>query len=300
MQQRVTWLLALGVTNFALPAFAQDTPEGLAKQDPATSGTTDVAQEGFQQAVVEAPEESTDTTEVAVSAGGLLATGNSRSLSLTGAANFKHRRDIHQLTGVAAANYGQSAQARGEPIETTVENYQGRVRYDLFFADKLAAFLQTSARKDRFQGLILRLNIDPGLAYYFVDQKAQQLWGELGYDFQYDVRRDDSRLDPETGFRADKTESRHNGRAFVGYDNKLNKAVSFYTGVEYLQGLSPYEDENTGDVNWRLNFDAGLTSKVGESLSVATTFTLKYDNNPLPGLATTDTVTAVNLVYSLY
>ncbi len=299
MRIRETSLFVFGLSCLSASALAQEEPAGLANQAPATSGATDVAQEGFQT-TAEAPEESKDTTEMFVSAGGLMATGNSRSLSLTGAANFRLRRDVHQFSAVAAANYGRAAPARGEPVETTVENYQGRARYDLFFAEKLAAFLQVSARRDRFQGLNLRLNIDPGLAYYFIDDKALQFWSELGYDFQYDVRRDDARLDPETGNIADKTEARHNGRAFVGYDNKLSKAVSFYAGVEYLQGLSPFEDDTTGDVNWRLNVDTGLTSKVAESLSIATTLTVKYDNNPLPGLAETDTVTAVNLVYNLY
>ncbi len=299
MRIRVTSLFLLGLSCFSTSALAQEEPAGLASQAPATSGSTDVAEEGFQT-TAEVPEDSKDATEMFVSAGGLLATGNSRSLSLTGAANFRLRRDVHQFSAVAAANYGRAAPARGEPIETTVENYQGRARYDLFFAEKLAAFLQVSARRDRFQGLNMRLNIDPGFAYYFIDAKAQQFWSELGYDFQYDVRRDEARLDPETGNIADKTQARHNGRAFVGYDNKLSKAVSFYAGVEYLQGLSPFEDDTTGDVNWRLNVDTGLTSKVAESLSIATTLTVKYDNNPLPGLAETDTVTAVNLVYNLY
>lgn len=236
-----------------------------------------------------------------VSAGGLFAAGNSRSVSFTSAGNFRLRRDIHQFGAVAALNFGRSAPGRGEPMETTVENYQGRVRYDLFFAEKLAGFFQVSARHDRFQGLDLRMNVDPGLAYYFIDEKAQQLSGELGYDLQYDVRAESARTDPATGVVvADKTEVRHNARAFVGYDNKVSPAVTFTTGLEYLQSLSPFEDDTTGDVNWRLNWDAGITSKVGDKLSVATTFSLKYDNNPLPDVESTDAVTAINLVYNLY
>ncbi len=299
MSYRLTSLLAASLCCVAAPAFAQDDPAGLAAQAPATSGETQAAQEGFQT-VVAPPEESKDATELFLSMGGLLASGNSRALSVTGAGNFKLRRDIHQLTSVVAVNFGRSAPSRSEPMETTVENYQGRVRYDVFFAEQVAGFLQVSARRDRFQGLDLRLNIDPGVAYYFIDDKALQFWGELGYDLQHDVRREEARLDPDTGNIADKTQTRHHARAFVGYDNKLNQAVSFYSGLEYLQGLAPYEDDATGDVNWRLNFDTGVTSKVGESLSVATTFSVKYDNNPLPGLARTDTVTAVNLVYNLY
>ncbi|MFW5740871.1 MAG: DUF481 domain-containing protein, partial [Myxococcota bacterium] len=94
------------------------------------------------------------------------------------------------------------------------------------------------------------------------------------------------------GEDVDKTEVRHNGRAFIGYDNSLNEEVTFDTGFEYIQGLQ----ETT---NWRLAWDAGLTSNINDTFAVATTFTLKYDHNPLPGVKKTDATTAVSIVYNL-
>ncbi len=178
-------------------------------------------------------------------------------------------------------------------METTVENLQSKLRYDRFISERVALFLALSGRHDRFQGLDLRLNLDPGVAYYFVDEKEQRFWTELGYDLQYDVRRDENiaaaAADGET---VEKTEVRHSGRLFVGYENKLNDAVNFTTGLEYLQDVQD-------TTNWRLNYDAGLNSSIGSGFSVATTFSLKYDHNPLPNVEKTDTVTAVSLVYKL-
>lgn len=281
----------------AVPAWA-DEPAGLSSQEAASSGTSSVAQEGFQKATLD--DSSADATTLNASAGGLLASGNSRSMSLTGLSTFRLRRGIHQFGALAAANYGRASAGRDVPVTTTISNLQARARYDLFFARHMAGFFQASARRDRFQGLNLRLNLDPGFAYYFIDQKQHQLWGEIGYDLQYDVRRDSARLDEATGDLLAKTETRHNGRLFAGYDNQLNKAVTFATGLEYLQGLSPFEDELTRHVNWRVNWDLSLTSKISDKLAVATTFSLKHDNNPLPGLARTDTVSAVSLVCDLY
>jgi putative salt-induced outer membrane protein YdiY len=68
--------------------------------------------------------------------------------------------------------------------------------------------------------------------------------------------------------------------------------VTLDTGLEYLQALSQTE-------NWRLNWMVGLNSQIGGDFSIALTFNLKYDNNPLPGVKNTDAVTAVSLVYSL-
>ena len=62
-------------------------------------------------------------------------------------------------------------------------------------AGSFAVFGAVSARHDRFQGLELRINLDPGVSYYFIDEEKQQLWLEGGYDFQHDIRRDDAIAD---------------------------------------------------------------------------------------------------------
>jgi putative salt-induced outer membrane protein len=43
----------------------------------------------------------------------------------------------------------------------------------------------------------------------------------------------------------------------------------------------------------------GLSSSISTAFSLATTFSLRYDNNPLPGIRKTDTTTALSLVYQL-
>ncbi len=284
----------LGVLLFTSGALAQgeDPAPGLMKQDAATTGTTQVADETYAAAVRDA-EDAKDTLELKLAAGGLAATGNSRSLAATASGDFRVRRGDNQLSATAAVNYARAAADRDTDVKTTVQNEQGRVRYDRFLTERLAAFFAVSARHDRFQGLDLRLNFDPGVAYYFIDEKAHQLWGELGYDLQHDIRsRRALREAAAQGEPQDKNETRHSARGFVGYDNKLNEAVTFKTGLEYLQGL-----DNTD--NWRLNWDAALTSQIAGNFSLATTFSLKYDHNPLPNVEEVDTITAISLVYQL-
>lgn len=284
---------------FAQAALAQDKPAGLMEQSAASSGSTEVAKSGFE-APSEKPEENTDATELSLSAGALLSAGNSRSVALTSAARFRLRRDRKQLSAAAAANYGQSAADRDAPLEKTVENYQARVRYDYFVARQVALFLGTSARRDRFQGLNWRFNVDPGIGYYFVDREKYRFWAELGYDLQHDVRslRAINAAAAE-GTVVDRTETRHNGRTFVGYENSLTRGVTLTTGLEYLQGLAPFRDDVTDRVNWRLNWDLGVSSSVAEGLAIATTLSIKYDNNPLPEVERTDAVSAVSLVYEM-
>ncbi|CAN5913993.1 hypothetical protein BH11MYX4_BH11MYX4_12510 [soil metagenome] len=301
----IGFVAAAIVASSAGEAFAQDAsipPETL-KAQTATKGTTDVAKSGFATGGLPSDEDPKQATEASVSAGGLFSSGNARTVAVTTAGKLKIRRDEHQFGLQLAANFARAGK-KGEAVDTSVENYQGLLRYDYFFTESIAAFLQASARRDRFQGLDLRANIDPGLAYYFINTKKQSLRAEGGYDLQYDVRRDASRTQtPPTAAPGapapaplpllDKTQTLHNLRLFAGYENKLYKEVSMVTGLEYLQNFS---DAAT----YRLVFDAGIKSSVADNLAVAVTYTMRYENTPLPTVENTDSIASVNLVYTLF
>src|SRR5690606_32791244 len=262
-------------------------------QEPASTGATEVAVGGVQSAEKPTGEE-TDATTVNIAGGALFAAGNSKSLAITGGADARVRRRANQGKASFAANYAQSGnQEADNGLEVTVENYQGNLRFD-HFIHSVAPFLSVSGRHDRFQGLDFRLNVDPGVAYYFVDQKLQQFWGELGYDLQHDIRSEQALIDAEAaGTPVTKTETRHNARLYVGYTNEINTMVTFKTGIEYLQAFVDPE-------NARVNWDLAVTSKLAGNFSMATTLSVKYDNNPLPEVEKTDVVTAINLVYGIY
>ena len=269
-----------------------DLAKGLTSAKPATSGSTDVATSTFE-AAKKADAEDKDTTEAKISGGGLFTAGNAQSTSITSGSTFRLRRGDNQLTAAAAANYA-SARPAGEPAtRKTVENFQGKSRYDRFLTPVVVVFGSASLRSDRFQGLDLRLNLDPGVAFYAVDTKTSQLWTEIGYDYQHDIRNqtalDTARLKDPT---LSKTEDRHSGRLFLGYNDSFNKNVSLSTGVEMLQALAHTE-------NRRINWDISLSSAIAGKLSVANTFSLRYDHHPLPGIKTTDAIESVSLVYTL-
>lgn len=284
---------AASVAAFALalsPRVAAQPAAGTMKQDAASSGSTAVATEGFDAAKkVEAPK---DTTQAKLQAGMQHASGNASSLSITSSGDFRIRRRMNDFSLAAALNYGR-ARVDGKS-ERTVENYQGKLRYDRFLTESVAAFVSFSGRRDYFQGLDLRLNLDPGIAYYVIDEPKQQFWVEAGYDFQYDVRNDDKlRPAAAAGTIIDKTDTRHSLRAFSGYKHQLNDNVGFNTGVEFLLGIPDTE-------YWRLNWDLGLTAAISERFSLAFTVSVKYDNHPLPAVKSTDMQTAATLSYTLF
>jgi len=270
---------------------AEPLPDSLVKSKKATEGSTDVATSGFEAAGKKP--DSKDATELEISAGGLASAGNSRSIAATTAGKFRLRRGADQVGAGVAANYAESQVTKGEGLQTTVENFQGKVRYDRFLAGSFVVFGSVSARHDRFQGLDLRINLDPGFGYYFIDEEKQQLWLEAGYDFQHDIRRDEAIQDAlADNYFLGKTQDRHSARGFVGYSSELSDTVKVATGLEYLQGFNPA-------TNYRFNWDGSVTSAVGKSFSIATAVSVRYDHNPIPDVENTDIITSISLVYHL-
>jgi putative salt-induced outer membrane protein len=276
-------------------------PAETVKAQPVTTGKTDIAKGGFVTSSLPSDEDPKYVDDASIGLGGFFSAGNARTIAVTSLARARFRRDEHQFSGAAVANFARAGQ-KGETVETTVENFQGLLRYDHFLIEAVSLFFQSTGRRDRFQGLNLRLNVDPGVAYYFVNTKTHRLQAEIGYDLQHDIRRDASRVQPvpegsPSGTQAPhplpKTQTLHNARLFVGYENKLRKEVSLSVSAELLQYLGDLE-------TYRFIADIGLKSNVAERLALATTYTARYENKPLPNVAALDSIASVNLVYSFF
>jgi hypothetical protein len=244
--------------------------------------------------VIEAP---VNTTTISVAAGGQWAAGNSNMLAGTVNGAVDLRREANGFGAFLVGNYGQSATG-GNGEVANAENLQGKLRYDRYLSDSVSLFALATGRHDRFQGLDFRLNLDPGIKYLFVRETAYALWGEAGYDFQYDIRRDDARVqldaagNPIAGAPLlDKTATDHSTRLFLGYRHSFNKEVTLQTGVEYLQSF-------LDSTRYRINFDALFAAKVGGGFSLGVGFGVRYDHAPLPGKKDTDTVSNLSLIYA--
>lgn len=290
---------ALCVLASPSDALAQ-APAGILERKQVSQGRTDVATEGFQAASLRDPNAPLeDTTELSVAGGALLAGGNSRSAAGTAAVRFLVRRGESQLSLAGAANYAQSA-VRGEEMEPTVENYQANARYDYFLSSSVSVFSTMTGRRDRFQGLDLRLNIGPGLAVFLLREQESRLWAELGYDYQHDLRTPEAlNAAAADGTVLSPDERRHNGRLFAGYEHRLNDKLRFDTGIEYIRQLFVTLEPSPPRSNWRLNYNSALSTEIVRRLSFAAAVTALYDNNPLPNVSRLDVITSLNLVYTL-
>ena len=238
-----------------------------------------------------------DGTSVSLSAGGQFATGNTRLLAGTMNGEWSSRWGSNGIGASILGNYGQGAPP-GSPVVETAENVQGRVRYDRYIIDQASLFLINTVRHDRFQGLEVRYNIDPGFKYLFLTAATNTLWVEAGYDFQYDVREDSARAQLDANNNAimgapllPKTHDDHAIRLYAGFKHDFNEEVTLSTGLEYIQAVSD-------DTHHWLNYDALFAAKVGGGLALGLGFNARYDSDPLPGKKNTDTASTLSLVYS--
>jgi putative salt-induced outer membrane protein YdiY len=342
-----------GVTAWSTPALAQnpapapvpapppakdpkvEAPKGtVGGQAAASAGATTLDEGGKIATAAAKADDVTHATELELSAGGLFNSGNARSLALTAGGRFRIRRKIHEFSVGLAGNYGRASLTDPDGTSAsrpTAGNVQGRLRYDVFFHPRVSFFTMGTVRHDPFLGLAARMRLDPGFAFFAVQEAKHRLWAEVGYDFQYDVRRVyDVRQECERGgvliqcyalavqnvpvqqsaLIADNRLAVHSMRLFAGYVNQLSEIVTFTTGLEYIQGLSPLKssdvDPPTPDdpvvprTRLWVNWDAAITVQVRKNLGFATTFTLRHDNAPLPGVRRLDTITAVSLTYRFF
>jgi putative salt-induced outer membrane protein len=239
-------------------------------------------------------EKSPDGITASVSAGGLASSGNSRMVAFTGAGMFDWRGGDNGFGASLIGNYGESAQP-GDDMVLTNESLQGRLRYDRYLLDDLSVFLLLTGRHDRFQGLGFRFNVDPGLKYLFVNRPSTALWGELGYDFQYDIRTDEGReVRDDAGVLVetlDKTATDHSIRAYLGFRHAFNKEVTLSNGIEYLQSFIDSK-------RYRMNYDLLFAANIWQGFALGAGFNARYDNQPLPEKEKLDTQTTLSLVYS--
>jgi putative salt-induced outer membrane protein YdiY len=284
MKKIIACNTAIALSALSLNALAQD-PAGLTSVDQASSGSANVATTGFQSAQKPA-EETTDFTRLTLGAGGMIARGNSQVQNYNALGDFGLRRGANQLAVKASLNQGSSG------------------------------FVQASALTDKFQGVDLRLNIDPGIAIYAINEADHQWSFDVGYDFQYEDYRDEA-IEPLT---------LHNARVATNYVNAVNESVTFKTGAEYLLALSPWEQcywvtessasiranecdetkpndaiEKVARVNWSLLAYARLDAKVSDKFAVQTALELRHDNSPVQlNYAMNDLRSSVNLTYQLF
>jgi len=289
-----------------------------------------------------------DSMHVAVSMGGQFQTGNSHLWAVTGQGKYDIRRGADAFAASVIGNYARTetfpaAATVGTPPPPGIwadstDNIQGKLRYDRFLTNDASLYLQVTGTHDTFQAVTFRLNLDPGFKYLFVSLPSTKLWGEIGYDFQYDLHYSNESNLEQAGaggltldangdpYLISQTDTIESSRLFAGFYHAFNKEVSLSTGLEWLQGFGGSNGQppaaaagyssacTTASMlmglmcvdpvtislkSTRINFDALLAASVGGGFSVGVGYSMKYNSAPLPGKVDVDMSGTFNLIYAL-
>jgi hypothetical protein len=284
------FLAAVPILTASVAARADETPLGAPPPDATALVAAPAARD------VPKTNTPTNTTTATVALGAQLAAGNSNMFGATGNGKYEMRRGADGFGASILGNYGQAeAPNSGSGEHVTTQNLQGRLRYDRFLTDRFSVFGIATARNDRFQGLIFRLNLDPGVKYLFVADPQTTFWGELGYDYEFAYRLDSASIDQMPPIRRKVADD--SARVFLGFKHAFNKDVTLATGLEFLQGFVKSERDHL-DFDSRLNFDLLLAANLGAGLAIGVGFDSQYDRDPLPGFKDWDISSTVSLIYS--
>jgi putative salt-induced outer membrane protein YdiY len=232
-----------------------------------------------------------DITSLNLSAGGAMATGNTGSYLILAGGDFRLVRQPHALTINAAFAYGEARTVPNDnesPLEPTVRNINAKAKYDLFLDQMDALFIATGFRWDPFAGLAHRNSGQIGYGRYFIAEAKHRFWVEVGYDLTgTKYMQVPNKPAPDKS-----SDIVHSARAFLGYENQLNEAVTYLGGIE---GLIDVEKPGASRLNW----DNALRSTLSNAFKLELRFRLAYDAQPVSNAKKLDTATAISLLYSL-
>jgi putative salt-induced outer membrane protein YdiY len=157
----------------------------------------------------------------------------------------------------------------GGKSSPTAEAVRGGLSYDHNFGPRMFVNVFNDYEYDKFQNLDLRFVMGGGLGYHAIKHERATLDLLGGIDFNH------------SSFSTPLLQK--SAEAFWGDDYRLKLRGS----SSLVQGFRMFNDlTNTG--SYRMNFDAGLTSRVAKWLTWNVTLSDRYLNHPAPGRKTND------------
>jgi putative salt-induced outer membrane protein len=109
---------------------------------------------------------------------GLTATdGNSRTSSTNVSIEAQKKETAYLFRTGASTTYGRTEG------ETTTDKSSVVAQYNRFLTERLTGYLNVGADRDRIADLLWRLQIGPGIGYFFVKRTEASLVGDLGVTY---------------------------------------------------------------------------------------------------------------------
>lgn len=207
--------------------------------------------------------------------GAALASGNTSSQVLNGAADAAKATAADKITVYGAANYAKSKTAG--VTNTTANLLRLGGRYDRNLNEQLFAFGGGEVETNKAAGLQSRAGVNAGVGYKLV-RTAETTWdlfGGLGFD---DVKF---------------TSGKHASGVTALLGEESSHKLSATTTAKQRMVLYP----GSGDLGNRATFDAGLATAIAGGWTMNTGLAVRYADKVPAGVKSTDTLLTFGFGY---
>jgi len=215
----------------------------------------------------------------------LSATGNTESKAANAKLDMKHEgaRWFHTL-GFAAL-YSESAEF------STAERYEAGYQLDRKITDRLSWFTGLRGEQDRFSAFAYQVTASTGVSYKFIDNPTTKFSGSVGAGYRR--ARTQELVKGDAGEVIDRIEGdiKSEPVAILGstYEHSFTESTKLTN--KFLA--------ESGSNNTAVQNDIALSVSMTQSFALAVGVGVRYNSDPPPLAETTDTLTTVNLVYTI-
>ncbi len=162
--------------------------------------------------------------------------------------------------------------------EKSAERYATELRLEYAISERFYTAVYGGWLRDKFTGIDDRYYIGPAVGYKFLIGPKHFLSAEAGVDYTSEDYTDNT------------SDDYMRGRAFGEYAFAFTDKTRFSQSLEYLHAF-----DNSS--NYNVNSETALITALGDKLSLKTSYTIHYDNDPVPkDLDDTDTILAVTII----
>jgi putative salt-induced outer membrane protein YdiY len=217
---------------------------------------------------------------------GILSTsGNTESKAANAKLDLVHEGARWRNTLDFAALYSEGAEF------ATAERYEAAYQLDNKITDRFSWFAGLRGEQDRFSAFAYQATVSAGASYKFIDSPTTQLTASLGAGY----RRSQSQelIQSDAGEVLDRIKGDADSEPVA----TLSSAYE-HNFTETTKITNKFLAESGSD-NTALQDDLALSVNMTSSFALAVGFGVRYNSDPPPLAESTDTLTTVNLVYTI-
>jgi putative salt-induced outer membrane protein len=215
----------------------------------------------------------------------LLASGNTQSKAANSKVDLIQEGSKWRNTLGFAALYSE-----GEEF-STAERYEAAYQLDNKITDRFSWFAGVRGEQDHFSSFAYQATVSTGASYKFIDSPTTQLTASLGAGYR--------RSQPQELIKSDAGEVIDRIKGEPDSEPVATLGSNYEHSFTETTKITNKFIAESGSDNTAVQNDIALSVTMTPSFALAVGFGARYNSDPPPLAESTDTLTTVNLVYTI-